>query len=64
MKTLKHKIFEIENGVLINGDYAFKTREDANQYAKLKCEWWGSNLIYLGAEEKNGLFYCGFNVWN
>ena len=62
--TLDHAIFEKENGVLINGNYGFKTLDDANHYAKLYCDWWGYNLVYLGAEEKNGLFYCGFNVWN
>jgi hypothetical protein len=61
----KHVVFEINNGVKISEyEYAFKTQADANEYAKLKCEWWGSNLVYLGAAEKNGLWHPGFNVWD
>jgi len=64
-KELKHKEFETEREVVDPSNVsAFKTQADANEYARLKCEWWGSNLVYLGAEEKNGLWYPGFNVWN
>jgi hypothetical protein len=69
MKTeLKHKEFELKNGVPVlsmhSPNYGYRTQAEANEYAKLKCEWWGSNLVYLGAEEKNGLWFPGFNVWN
>jgi len=29
--------------------YSNLKQEYANKYAKLKCEWSGSNLVYLGA---------------
>lgn len=64
----KHAQFEREKAVLVKGkysdEYAFKTQADANEYARLKCEWWGSNLVYLGAQEKDGFWYPGFNVWD
>jgi hypothetical protein len=47
-----------------HGNEGFKTLELANTYAKLKCEWWGSNLVVLPIEEKNGLFYPRFNVFD
>ena len=37
---------------------------EANEYAKLKIEWWGSNLIYVGCDELEGYFYPKFNVWD
>lgn len=62
---LKHKEFENENGVISSsGDIGYKSKSDANEYARLKCQWWGSNLVYLGAAEKDGLWFPGFNVWD
>ena len=62
---LAHNKFMVEHGIIVEGnDYGFKTHSDANKYAKLKCEWWGSNLVYLGAKEENGLWFPGFNVWD
>lgn len=62
------KDYQSANGVNTNpnnpNDCGYPTREMANEYARLQCEWWGSNLVYLGAEEKNGLFYPYFNVWD
>jgi len=61
----KHREFEKENGVISsNGEIGYKSKSDANEYARLKCQWWGSNLVYLGAAEKNGLWFPGFNVWD
>lgn len=45
-------------------DFGFPTKELANEYARLKCDWWGSNLVYLGIQEINNLYFPGFNVWN
>lgn len=46
------------------GNEGFKTLELANTYSKLKCDWWGSNLVVLPTEEKDGLFYPKFNVFD
>lgn len=43
-------------------DNIFSTLEDAVQYGQKSVENWG-NLVYR-IEEKNGLFYVWFNVWN
>jgi hypothetical protein len=55
------KEFESKNS---NGEGGFFNRESAHEYSKMKLEWWGSNLISTGIEEKNGLFYPGFNVFD
>jgi len=68
MKAIEKKDYSYEfakqKGLNINYNWCFKTIEDANEYAKLKCEWWGSNLIYLGSKNIDGYFYPGFNVWD
>jgi hypothetical protein len=46
------------------GDDGFKTPELATEYARLKTDWWGSNLVYLGNEEVDGLFYPKFNSFD
>ncbi len=48
---------EDENGGL-------ETKELAAEFAKLKLDWWGSNLVFLGIEEKAGKFYPSFNVFD
>lgn len=47
-----------------NGENGFSTLELAGQFAKLKSEWWGSNLVILETEEKDGRFYPAFNVFD
>ena len=42
----------------------FLTVESAHEYAVKKLEWWGSNLVYLGINEENGLFFPSWNVWD
>ena len=61
---LQHQKFANEKGLLVDGEYEFKTLADANEYARLRCEWWGSNLVYLGAEAKGENFYPMFNVFD
>lgn len=46
------------------GNDGFATLELAHTFAKLKCAWWGSNLVVLPVEEIDGLFYPRFNVWD
>jgi len=43
-------------------DDGFATSELASKYARLRLEWWGSNLVFLGIEEKNGRFFPGFGL--
>jgi hypothetical protein len=47
-----------------NGDDGFETLEIASEFANLKRKWWGSNLVFLGIEEKNNRFYPTFNVFD
>jgi hypothetical protein len=47
-----------------NGDDGFETREIAREFSTLKMKWWGSNLVFLGIEEKENRFYPAFNVFN
>jgi hypothetical protein len=48
-----------------NGNGGFTTPEQANEYAQIRCAWWGSNLVYLGCSQKeDGFFYPGFNVFD
>ena len=68
MKTTTKKDLSFEFakqfGTNINSNWAFKSETEANEYAKLKIEWWGSNLIYVGCDELEGYFYPKFNVWD
>lgn len=41
-----------------------ETFDLALEFATLKVEWWGSNLVFLGVEEKSGKFYPCFNVFD
>lgn len=47
-----------------NGENGFNTIELAGEFAKLKRDWWGNNLVILETEEKNGRFYPKFNVFD
>lgn len=47
-----------------NGSSGFQTKELASEYAILYSAWWGSNLVFLGIDEKAGLFYPKFNVFD
>lgn len=47
-----------------NGENGFETIELAGEYAKLKREWWGSNLVILETIEKEGRFYPQLNVFD
>lgn len=42
----------------------FLTLELACEYARLYKESWGSNLVFLGVDEKDGYFFPGFNVFD
>lgn len=57
----KFNAFKNENGDENDG---FATLELANTYANLKRTWWGSNLVVLPIEERNGLFYPCFNSFD
>ena len=65
MKT-EHKIFEQKNANFYTqyGIAGYLKKEDANEYAKLICKWWGSNLVYLGAELIDGYYFPQFNVFD
>jgi hypothetical protein len=60
------RIFEENNANFFNqyGIAGYLNQDDANKYAKLKCEWWGSNLVYLGAELIDGYYFPQFNVFD
>lgn len=62
------KAYEASNGVIIDStrpwSVGYKTAAEAHEFARLKCDYWGSSLVYLGAEQLNNLFYPGFNVWD
>lgn len=47
-----------------NGENGFETLELAGQFATLKRDWWGSNLVILETEEKDARFYPTFNVFD
>ena len=65
MKSRFAKSFETEFGIKNESNQTgYSTRAQANEFARLQCEWWGSNLVYLGAEEKKGLFIPYFNIWD
>jgi|LauGreDrversion4_2_1035121.scaffolds.fasta_scaffold2604658_1 hypothetical protein len=68
MKTATKKDLSFEfakqKGLNINSTWCFKSEEEANEYAKLKIEWWGSNLVYLGCDIIEGFFSPKFNVWD
>ncbi len=47
------------------GTENFTTIELAQQYAKLKMDWWGGNLVFLGIDtEADGTFSPKFNVFD
>ena len=46
------------------GDEGFSTSELSAEYARLKMDWWGSNLVYIGTEQEDGRFYPKFNVFD
>jgi hypothetical protein len=59
------KSFKAEFGIKTeSNEIGYLTLEQANEFSRLQCGWWGSNLIYLGAEEKQGLFVPYFNIWD
>jgi hypothetical protein len=58
----KHYLDQI--GILTEHGTGFETIEQANEFAALHRAAWGDNLIYLGATEKNGLFFPEFNFFN
>ncbi len=47
-----------------DGNNGFESNETAADYATRKMDWWGSNLVFLGIEERDGKFYPGFNVFD
>lgn len=47
-----------------NENGGFLTMELANEYADLYMKAWGSNLVFLGVDEKDGYFFPGFNVFD
>ena len=61
VKLNAYNAFRDEHG---NGENGFPTKELAVEYAKLYCDWWGSNLVFLGIQEKDRMFHPGFNVWD
>ena len=63
-KQMTVKQFATKNGVDTVCGLAFKTIQDANQFAALRCASWGNNLVYLGAREIGGLFLPEFNVYD
>lgn len=63
MKTI-HTLYLHLYGVRTDSGLAFPSRELADHYASLRCQAWGGNLAYLGAEEKGGLFYPEFNLFD
>ena len=47
------------------GNEKFPTVDLAQQYANLKMDWWGSNLVFLGIdEEPDGTFSPKFNLFD
>lgn len=67
--TMPHREYEKLKGIRIKDNtgyvqYGYTTQEEANEFARLYCFWWGSNLVYLGAEQKNDLYFPKFNVWD
>ena len=43
----------------------FPTKELASEYARLKRQWWGSNLVFLGVEAQvDGKYKAFFNVFD
>lgn len=62
----KHQIFETKNANFYNqyGIAGYSKKEDANEFARLKKKWWGSNLVILGAELIDGYYYPQFNVFD
>lgn len=63
MSNLLNEMKELESKNS-DGNGGFSNSESAREYAKMKLEWWGSNLVFLGVEERNGMFYPGFNVFD
>ena len=48
-----------------HGSDNFPTIELAKEFAELKRNWWGSNLIILPTKENSdGTFSPQFNVWD
>lgn len=48
-----------------NGNGGYHTEELAGEYAAIYCDWWGSNLVYLGCKQKeDGCYYPFFNVFD
>jgi len=56
--------FNIFRNKFGNGDNGFETLEIAKEFSILKRKWWGSNLVFLGIEEKENRFYPTFNVFD
>ena len=62
--TMNQKQFANEHGIRTDRGIGFKTADMANQFAAIKRAAWGDNLVYLGAEEENGIFYPEFNLFD
>ena len=56
--------FANKHGIRTDRGLGFKTADLANQFAAIKRAAWGDNLVYLGAEEENGVFYPEFNLFD
>jgi hypothetical protein len=56
--------FANEHGIRTARGLGFVTAALANQFAAIKLAAWGDNLVYLGAEEENGVFYPEFNLFD
>lgn len=52
--------FETDHGV--RG--GFETQAMANQYAALQMAAWGDNLVYLGADLRDGVWHPEFNLFD
>jgi hypothetical protein len=56
--------FANEHGIRTARGLGFETVDLANQFAAIKRAAWGDNLVYLGADEENGVFYPEFNLFD
>lgn len=61
MKSPIATLVEFEKANEVNGGY--KTSELVCEYIKLRLAAF-SNEVFLGSEEKEGLFFAYFNVFN
>ena len=61
---MNQKQFANKHGIRTARGLGFGTADLANQFAAIKLAAWGDNLVYLGAEEENGIFYPQFNLFD